>query len=269
MTKRKRPNRHLEALQSIEKTIEEMPLSHAERQEALSRIRPFYTEKPKPPVHSFWGEQVQVTQEQWQMLEAHLSKPLDDNSKALILDFIDLIDTFNRLEKALPSLTNAELHEKLVHFKETAQSLIPKPLTPLSEQSKQKMIACYKALSFKDHDVKAHLSYPIFLMTRNTATEDLHPSQYYCAAIIAIDRLPTKKTPQNKKGAGRSEADNEQLYKRIWKLWRELGETDTGVTHTDANTSPLVAFTHELFQRVNIERGYSSIRQNLAKYKKV
>ena len=28
-------------------------------------------------------------------------------------------------------------------------------------------------------------------------------------------------------------------------------------------------FTHELFQRVNIEHGYSSIRQNLAKYKKV
>ena len=41
-----------------------------------------------------------LTNEQWQMLEAHLSKPLDDNSKALILDFIDLIDTFNRLEKA-------------------------------------------------------------------------------------------------------------------------------------------------------------------------
>ena len=173
-----------------------------------------------------------LTNEQWQMLEAHLSKPLDDNSKALILDFIDLIDTFNRLEKALPSLTNAELHKKLVHFKETAQSLIPKPLTPLSEQSKQEMIACYKALSFKDHDVKAHLSYPIFLMTRNTATEDLHPSQYYCAAIIALERLPTKKTPQNKKGAGRSEAGNKQLYKRIWKLWRELGETDIGVTHT-------------------------------------
>ena len=210
-----------------------------------------------------------LTNEQWQMLEAHLSKPLDDNSKALILDFIDLIDTFNRLEKALPSLTNAELHEKLVHFKETAQSLIPKPLTPLSEQSKQEMIACYKALSFIDHDVKAHLSYPIFLMTRNTATEDLHPSQYYCAAIIALDRLPKKKTPLNKKGAGRSEAGNKQLYKRIWKLWRELGETDIGVTHTDANTSPLVAFTRELFKIVNIEHGYSSIRQNLAKYKKV
>ena len=210
-----------------------------------------------------------LTNEQWQMLEAHLSKPLDDNYKALILDFIDLIDTFNRLEKALPSLTNAELRKKLIHFKETAQSLIPKPLTPLSEQAKQKMIACYKALSFKDHDVKAHLSYPIFLMTRNTATENLHPSQYYCAAIIAIDRLPTKKTPKNKKGAGASEADNKPLYKRIWKLWRELGETNIGVTHTDANTSPLVAFTYELFQIVKIKQGYSSIRQYLAKYKKV
>ena len=210
-----------------------------------------------------------LTNEQWQMLEAHLSKPLDENSKALIFDFIDLIDTLNRLEKALPSLTNAELHKKLVHFKETAQSLIPKPLTPLSEQSKQEMIACYKALSFIDHDVKAHLSYPIFLMTRNTATEDLHPSQYYCAAIIAIDRLPTKKTPKNKKGAGASEADNKPLYKMLWRLWRELGETDIGVTHTDANTSPLVAFTRELFKIVNIEHGYSSIRQNLAKYKKV
>jgi len=210
-----------------------------------------------------------LTNEQWQMLEAHLSKPLDDNYKALIFDLINLIDTFNQLEKEFHSLTNAELHKKLVHFKETAQSLIPKPLTPLSEKSKQEMIACYKALSFKDHDVKAHLSYPIFLMTRNTATEDLHPSQYYCAAIIALDRLPKKKTPLNKKGAGRSEAGNKQLYKRIWKLWRELGETDIGVTHTDANTSPLVAFTHELFQRVKIKQGYSSIRQNLAKYKKV
>lgn len=210
-----------------------------------------------------------LTNEQWQMLEAHLSKPLDDNYKALILDFIDLIDTFNRLEKALPSLTNAELRKKLIHFKETAQSLIPKPLTPLSEQAKQKMIACYKALSFKDHDVKAHLSYPIFLMTRNTATENLHPSQYYCAAIIAIDRLPTKKTPKNKKGAGRSDAGNKQLYKRIWKIWRELGETNTGVTHTDANTGPLVAFTYELFQIVKIKQDYSSIKQNLAKYKKV
>lgn len=210
-----------------------------------------------------------LTNEQWQMLEAHLSKPLDDNSKALIFDLINLFDVFNQLEQFFPTKTQAEIQKELVAFKETAQSLIPKPLTPLSEQSKQKMIACYKALSFKDHDVKAHLSYPIFLMTRNTATEDLHPSQYYCAAIIAIDRLPTKKTPQNKKGAGRSEAGNKQLYKRIWKLWRELGETDIGVTHTDTNTSPLVAFTHELFQRVNIEQGYSSIRQNLAKYKKV
>lgn len=205
-----------------------------------------------------------LTNEQWQMLEAHLSKPLDDNYKELIFDLINLFDVFNQLEQFFPTKTQAEIQKELVAFKETAQSLIPKPLTPLSEQSKQEMIACYKALTFK-----AHLSYPIFLMTRNTATEDLHPSQYYCAAIIALDRLPTKKTPKNKKGAGRSDAGNKQLYKRIWKIWRELGETNTGVTHTDANTSPLVAFTYELFQIVKIKQDYSSIRQNLAKYKKV
>ena len=202
----------------------------------------------------------------WQKLEANLSKPLDDAGKVLILDLINLFDTFNALEKAIPTLTDAQLRKKLIQFKSLSQSLIPKPLTPLSEQSSEAMIKAYKKLP---SDVKAHLSYPLFLMTRNTATEGLHPSQYYCAAIIALDRLPTKKTPKNKKGAGRSEADNEQLYKRIWKLWRELGETNTGVTHTDANTSPLVAFTYELFQIVKIKQDYSSIRQNLAKYKKV
>ena len=40
-----------------------------------------------------------LSNEQWQMLEAHLSKPLDDNSKALIFDLINLIDSFNQLEK--------------------------------------------------------------------------------------------------------------------------------------------------------------------------
>ena len=95
-----------------------------------------------------------LTNEQWQMLEAYLSKPLDDNYKALIFDLINLIDSFNQLEKELPSLTNAELRKKLIHFKETAQSLIPKPLTPLSEQAKQKMIACYLLLDLLQMSVR-------------------------------------------------------------------------------------------------------------------
>lgn len=201
----------------------------------------------------------------WQKLEAHLSKPLDDAGKDLILDFINLLDVFKELEAKIPSLGTVELRKELIEFKKQSQSLIPKPLTPLSEESSNDMIKTYKKLH---SDVKAHLSYPLFLMTRNTATEGLHPSQYYCAAIIALERFPTKKTPTNKKGAGRSDAGNKQLYKRIWRLWRDLGETNTKLTATDANISPFVAFTHELLASANKDKGYSSIRQNLAKYKK-
>ena len=208
-----------------------------------------------------------LTSEQWQALAIHLSKPLDDAGKALILDLINLFDTFNALEKEIPTLTDAHLRKNLIQFKSLSQSLIPKPLTPLSEQSSEAMIKAFKQLP---SDVKAHLSYPLFLMTRNTATEGLHPSQYYCAAIISLERLPTKKTLTNKKGAGRSDAGNKQIYKRIWRLWRDLGETNTKVTATDANISPLVAFTHELLAIAKTDNGfgYSSIRQNLAKYKK-
>ena len=203
----------------------------------------------------------------WQTLETHLSKPLDDEGKERILDLINLFYVFNQFEKAMPTLTDAELRKQLLEFKKTAQSLIPKPLTPLSEQSSNAMIKAYKTLA---SDVKAHLNYPLFLMTRNTATEGLHPSQYYCAAIISLERLPTKKTLTNKKGAGRSDAGNKQIYKRIWRLWRDLGETNTKVTATDTNISPLVAFTHELLAIAKTGNGfgYSSIRQNLAKYKK-
>lgn len=201
----------------------------------------------------------------WQKLEAHLSKPLDDEGKALILDLINLFDTFNALEKAMPYLTDVELRTKLIEFKKQAQLLIPKPLTPLSEQSSKAMITAYKG---SHNDVKAHLSYPLFLMIRTTVTENLHPSQYYCAAIVALERLPNKKTRKNKKGAGRSEENPKIIYKKLWRLWRDLGETDLKVSHTDTNTSPLVCFCHDFLGLINMPKGYSSIRQNLTKYKK-
>ena len=80
----------------------------------------------------------------WQKLEANLSKPLDDAGKALILDLINLFYVFNQFEKAMPTLTDAELRKQLLEFKKTVQSLIPKPLTPLSEQSSEAMIKAFK-----------------------------------------------------------------------------------------------------------------------------
>ena len=76
-----------------------------------------------------------LSNEQWQMLEAHLSKPLGDNSKALILDFIDLIDTFNQLEKEFHSLTNAELSQPGVRFAPRANARLRLRLRPCRPNS--------------------------------------------------------------------------------------------------------------------------------------
>ena len=50
----------------------------------------------------FFHKEALLTSEQWQALAIHLSKPLDDAGKVLILDFLDFRLMNYRLEKIRP-----------------------------------------------------------------------------------------------------------------------------------------------------------------------
>lgn len=206
---------------------------------------------------------------QWQALNEWLTKPLDDAGKALVLDMVDWPLTEKKLEQFYPTKTPAEIQKELVAFKETSLQLIPqterddyqkgyyrKDLLPIDAAIA--MQNAYKALACQ---AKKRINNELWLMLRTTNTEQLHPSQYYTAARLALDSIALKK--------GRPKEGKHHLYRLVFSLWRDLGETNLKIS--DEPMTPIVGFSYNLFLTIDdYVKGYrkepSTIRQDLAKY---
>lgn len=199
MTKRKRPNRHLEALQSIEKTIEEMPLSHAERQEALSRIRPFYTEKPKTPVHYYWGEQVEITDIQWQAIAATINRELVESEQEAIQQTLNRILTFYK-NSAPESVRTQTIKAELIK---------------ITKQQLHDVVYVLNLSSFETRQAIDILFWEQHKHGIDTAT----PSQIQDMARLALANLEPKPTRKNR-------SYQPLLVQNAFRLWAILGNTD-------------------------------------------
>ncbi len=215
--------------------------------------------------------------EQWELLQSYLSYDLSNDDKKAISDFISLAVIFHNLAIERPKTKYAQLRDEIIAFKNTMIELMPIGESHhnrdnfryvLSADVQETMKNNYQALS---RDALSHLKYAFWLMWHTDAFYNplapvrptTYPSQYYCAATVALERL----SQQNKDETG--------LYRSIFKLWWDLGETDFKATCNEGyDPSPLVGFTYTLFSiiseltntRIN---KIDSIRKDLAKYRKI
>ena len=223
---------------------------------------------------------ISINCEQWELLQSYLSCDLSNDDKKAISDFIALAVIFHNLAVEQPKLNYAKLRDELIEFKEVMFDLMPIGESHhnrdniryvLSVDVQETMRNTYKALS---RDALSHLKYAFWLMWHTdafynplaTVRPTTYPSQYYCAATVALERL----SQQSKDETG--------FYRSIFKLWWDLGETDFKATcneeYDPPQISPLVGFTYTLFSiiseltntRIN---KIGSIRKDLAKYRKI
>lgn len=219
----------------------------------------------------------------WQTLEKHLSKPLDDEGKKLILSFLLVQHNANEYPNNVYK-KNTLLYHEIDNFKKKVQSLIPEYEEELIIESpshlenttpredEKKLAKLFDALS---SNAKINIVSQIMRMTRGFNFEKLyHPIQYDIAAKLALDSLPK---PQKHQGRNK-DIRKKNSYKNILKLWRELGETNLSATYNpnqDTNhESPLVGFTYTLLKMLNTftnsdAPALNTIRQDLSKYKKL
>lgn len=205
--------------------------------------------------------QAWLTIEQWQALGAHLSNPLTDREKDLILDFLD----FYMMQHFLgaKTITPATLYHQIAAFEQLAQSLIPKEETmalkrmlylsiPLSSSIKNRLEDAWSNLSL---NARAAISEKLYLMTRKNESHLLHhPTQYVIAAKLVLADLPKP----TKSGGGGNNLCAKKLffYVQLFDLWRNLGETNLEIKYTikyskndsfsNDKCSQLVGFAYEL-----------------------
>lgn len=207
--------------------------------------------------------------EQWQALNEWLTTPLDDAGKAFVLDMMHWPLFAEKIENHYPTQKTSEIQKELVAFKETSLQLIPqterddyqkgyyrKDLLPIDAAIA--MQNAYKALACQ---AKKRINNELWLMLRTTNTEQLQPNQYYTAARLALDSIALKK--------GRPKEGKHHLYRLVFSLWRDLGETNLKIS--DEPMTPIVGFSYNLFLTIDdYVKGYrkepSTIRQDLAKY---
>lgn len=230
-------------------------------------------------------ETFEISLEQWDELQQHLSNDLDENRKSSILKLMRAMVYFLKSPLAITSNYScppAKIKKELIAFKETAIKLMKRSgyLDPTKvESTPEAKMAINNAYSGLSIGALVILNTTIFMMTRQAVTtyggmncpleETLHPSQYYCASIISLDILSRRKNPQNPKGAGRANDDKRGLYHSIFELWRDLGETNTKTYNGDYYTDHLVSFAHTLLNYVGDNRTVDTVRKDLAKYKKI
>ena len=228
-------------------------------------------------------ETFEISLEQWDELQQHLSNDLDENRKSSILKLMRAMVYFLKSPLAITSNYScppAKRKKELIAFQETANKLMKQSLLDHNDESTLEIqIAVNNAYSGLSIDARTILNIVIFMMTRQVVTtycgmnfpleETLHPSQYYCASIISLDILSRRKNPQNPKGAGRANDDKRGLYHSIFELWRDLGETNTKTYNGDYYTDHLVSFAHTLLNYVGDNRTVDTVRKDLAKYKKI
>jgi len=221
----------------------------------------------------------------WQILEVYLSKPLDDEGKKSILSFLVGQHNANEYMKRAPR-DNTLLYHEVDNFKKNIQVFIPNYYdeesffdkqtlhikSNISIEAEAKLKELWKALSVWAREA---MSDQIIYMTRSfTMGKVYHPRQYDIAAKLALDSLPK---PQKHQGRGKS-IGKKRSYKNILELWIELGETNLSVTYNpnqETNPeSPLVGFTFTLLKMLNSftnrhSPALNTIRQDLSKYKKL
>lgn len=179
----------------------------------------------------------------WDALRKHLSDDLTHERKYLISDFINVCKAFERLDEKFPKLTLAEVKKELTNFRNLPDESIAE---------------AYKHLSI---NTQSRVNYSLWLMLRERGKSygNLHPSQYRCAAIVTLERLPKiqkGRTPNNFKP---------HLYHWVLRLWKDLGET-SHKTYNGEYTDHLVSFTHTLLTYTYEKPdALDTIRKDLAK----
>ena len=223
---------------------------------------------------------ITINNKHWELLQKYISKDLSNDDKEEISDFVSLAVTFHQISEEQPK-SYAKLIDEIIEFKEIMFDLMPIGESKksydffryvLSVDIQETMKKTYQALSA---DALSHLNYAFWLMWHtDTSFSPLspvrpitYPSQYYCAATVALERL----TKQYKDETG--------FYRSIFKLWRDLGETDFKATcneeaYSTPRISSLVGFTEELFKIIGIltnthTKNIGTIKKDLARYKKV
>lgn len=223
---------------------------------------------------------ITISPEHWELLQKYISQDLSSNDKKAISDFISLAASFHELAMEQPRTTYSKLRDEIIAFKETMIELMPIGESQknrdnfryaLSVDIQETMKKNYQALSA---DALSHVNYAFYLMWHTDAFYNplalirptTYPSQYYCAATVALERL----TQQLKDETG--------FYRSIFDLWQGLGETDFEVTYNQQydppRMSPLLGFTDTLLRVIaSLTNTYikktDSIRKDLAKYKKI
>ncbi|HMY01203.1 MAG TPA: hypothetical protein PKC44_15640 [Agitococcus sp.] len=214
----------------------------------------------------------------WQKLEANLSKPLDDNSKMLILTFITINNAFRVLavrESALKT-PQPKLKKELIQFKDFAKKWIITPYknATIEEKAEEEDLLIHARAFVKrqynslSYTAKSEIDSSIKHLTGSEPDKYPSPKDYYYAALRVLDGI---KPPV----LGRRSKNKSAIYNSIFTLWELLGETNLSATYNPTqNTkpeSPLVGFTHELFKILNtFTKGstpaLNTIRQDIPKY---
>ncbi len=223
---------------------------------------------------------ITINNEYWRLLQKYINKDLSNDDKKAISDFVSLAVTFHQIAEEQPKTTYTKLKDEIIAFKKTMIELMPIGESQknrdnfryvLSVDIQETMKKNYQALST---DALSHVNYAFWLMWHTDAFYNplaslrptTYPSQYYCAATIALERL----TQQLKDETG--------FYRSIFNLWHDLGETDFEATYNQQydppRMSPLVGFTDTLLSIIaSLTKTYikktDSIRKDLAKYKKI
>ena len=220
----------------------------------------------------------ELTSQEWQNLEAYLSKPLDDDSKMSILTFITITDTLRVLaarESALKT-PQPKLKKELIQFKDFAKKWIITPYknATIEEKAEEEDLLIHARVFVKiqynslSYTAKSEIDSSIKHLTGFEPDKYPSPKDYYYAALRVLDGI---KPPV----LGRRSKDKSAIYNSIFTLWELLGETNLSATYNptqDTNPeSPLVGFVYNLFKILNtFTKGstpaLNTIRQDIPKY---
>jgi len=207
----------------------------------------------------------ELTTQEWQSLEQHFSKPIDESGKMLIIDFIDFYIRWKKSdEEFYNSCKNSKIKPELVKFKKAIRPLIGGDFP----ERRMKAVQLYKALSEWPKNLMQDY---IYQMTQSNDFDSLHPSQYYCAATLCLESISKPLTKSNPRGAGRPESMNDAIYETLEQLWEALGETIKTISYnSDLNkASTFLKFNYALLNMLGDNRKIGTIYKDLRKLRRV
>jgi len=206
----------------------------------------------------------ELTTQEWQSLEQHLSKPIDESDKMLIIDFIDFYFEWKKSnEEFYNSCKHSKIKPEFIKFKKAIEPLIGNDLP----ERRMKAARLYKSLSKFPRDMMQDY---VFQMTRSDNADSLHPSQYYCAATLCLESISKPLTKSNPKGAGRPENSLEHIYESLEKLWEDLGETVKTISYNSDldKASTFLKFNYALLNMLGDNRKIGTVYKDLRKLRR-